>query len=491
MSRPNILLIMTDQQRFDTIATLGNPVIKTPHLDRLASEGTAFTSAYTPSPVCMAARCSMHYGQYPMRTGCYENFPGMPQDGRPSFMDLLTGAGYRTHGVGKCHFYPDEYGLRGFQSRDIQEEWADDWKRDDYMRFLRENGFGHILDPHGMRGEMYYIPQLAQMPAHLHPTQWVGDRATDFIEKESNPEKPWMLFASFIHPHPPFVPPAPWHKLYRAPLMPHPLVPVDGESLLCHVNRHQNRYKYRDQGIDRNLVRNIKAFYYASISFVDYQVGRILHALEARGELDNTLILFTSDHGELLGDYNSFGKRSMHDASARIPLLARWPERFQAGARCASPSSLVDIFPTLCSAASVDTDGARLDGIDLAEIAAGRATRSRVLSQMNCADNGLYMAVSERHKLVYSAPDQREWFYDRVQDPLETRNRIGSGFLKGEVESLRNWLQDALSEAGEHAALEKGAWKKYPVKTMPQDPDTDLIAQDQPWNQLEIAGYNF
>ena len=118
--KPNILHIFVDQQRFDTIATLGNPIIKTPNLDRIANQGVAFTNAYTPCPVCIAARCSMIYGQYPYSTGCYENTP-MPDD-RRSFMDELAAAGYYTHGIGKCHFAPDSYSLRGFISRERQEE---------------------------------------------------------------------------------------------------------------------------------------------------------------------------------------------------------------------------------------------------------------------------------------------------------------------------------------------------------------------------------
>ncbi len=117
---PNILLIFCDQLRFDTIRELGNPVIRTPNLDRLCREGTTFTSAYSPCPVSVPARASMHYGQYPMNTGCYENRDPMPEDGRPSFMQVLSDAGHRTHGVGKCHFSPDPHALRGFQTRERQ-----------------------------------------------------------------------------------------------------------------------------------------------------------------------------------------------------------------------------------------------------------------------------------------------------------------------------------------------------------------------------------
>ena len=133
-------------------------------------------------------------------------------------------------------------------------------------------GYSWVLEPHGMRGEMYYIPQISCLPQEHHPSQWVGDRSIDFIRENSDSERPWYLFSGFIHPHPPLAPPNPWQKLYRAPLMPLPNVPADWESLLTHINRRQNRFKYRDQGIDRNLVRSMKAHYYACVSFIDFQV---------------------------------------------------------------------------------------------------------------------------------------------------------------------------------------------------------------------------
>ena len=131
MARPNILLFFTDQQRFDTIGALGNPVIKTPNLDRLAREGTAFTSAYTCSPVCISARCSLIHGLYPMRTGNYSNESKRPMEGRQTFMGALTSAGYLAHGIGKMHFWPDRNALLGFTSREIQEEFTPTVDQDD------------------------------------------------------------------------------------------------------------------------------------------------------------------------------------------------------------------------------------------------------------------------------------------------------------------------------------------------------------------------
>lgn len=486
---PNILLLFTDQQRFDTIAALGNPVIRTPHLDRLTREGVAFTGAYSASPVCVSARCSLHYGQYPQTTGCYDNSFKMPVD-RPSFMGLLTRAGYRTHGIGKCHFTPDPYALRGFQSRETQEELVADPERDDYLRWLRAEGASHITDPHGVRGEMYYHPQPAQMPARLHPTQWVGDRATAFLRDPARSSQPWCLFASFIHPHPPFAPPAPWHKLYRAPLMPLPNLPPDCEALQAFINRNQNRYKYRDQGYDLNLVRSMRAYYYACVSFIDFQVGRILAELETSGQLDSTLILFTSDHGELLGDYRCFGKRSFHDACARVPLLARLPGRFAAGTRCNTPANTADVAPTILAAAGADVGALKSDGVDLAELARGNVQREAVFAQFNRGAYGIYTAISARWKLAYSAPDGREFLFDRVEDPQETRDRAGLCFCRDAQQQMRILLQAFLREKGETAAFEGDNWCRGPQFHVPDNPDAGLLLQDHPWADQHLPGYS-
>jgi len=486
--RPNILLFFTDQQRFDTIGALGNPVIRTPNLDRLVNSGVAFTSAYSPSPVCVSARCSMIYGQYPARTGCYDNSFNMPTDQRNTFMGMLTEAGWRTHGVGKCHFRPDWRALRGFETRDYMEEMLPVREDGGYTEYLMANGYEHVVDPHGVRGEMYYIPQPSSLPPEAHPTQWIGDRSVNFIEREAEQEQPWFLFSSFIHPHPPFSPPQPWHKLYRAPLMPLPNVPQDCEALHTWINRNQNRYKYRDQGIDQNLMRNIKAYYYATISFIDYQIGRVLDALERTHQLDTTLILFTSDHGEHLGDYHCFGKRSMHDSCARVPLIASLPGRFDGGVPCDAPASLVDIMPTVLAAAGVEPTHAP-DGVDLADLSIGRAPRKAVFSQYQKNQSAIYTAVSERWKYAYSAGDDREFLFDRVQDPRETRNRAGVPFLNNELRRMRSLALEHAQDGGEHDALDGEGWKKYPKIEISDDPDTGLLVQDQSWADTTIPGY--
>lgn len=481
----NVLLILTDMQRADTIGALGNPVIRTPAIDRLCREGTAFTRAYTPSPVCVPARCSLHYGRWATRLGCTTNGP-MPADDGSSWPARLASAGYRTHAIGKLHFTPDAQARRGFASRERQEEIVGGPDEDDYLQHLHRAGFAHIADPHGVRGEMYYVPQPAQMPAALHPTQWVGDRAVEWIQHAG--ADPWGLMVSFIHPHPPFAPPSPWHKLYRGPDMPMPFVPPDHEAHQVRVNRAQNRYKYRDRGWDLNLVRQMRAYYYACISFVDFQVGRLLDLLAARGELDRTLIVFTSDHGEYLGDYRCFGKRAMHDASARIPLLARLPGAFAPGTVCQRPASLVDVLPTICRAAGIDATGS--DGLALDRLAAGQDGRSAVFSQHGQGAQADYAIFTGDWTYWWSCSDNRELAFHNRLDPQQG-SIVSQRPFHPEIVELRRCLQEHLIACGARDAVAAdGSWIAHPAPREPTSPDEGLLVQDHPWADQRIPGYS-
>ncbi len=444
----------------------------------------------------------------------------MPSDGRPTFMDSLTEVGYRTHGVGKCHFTPNRDALLGFQTRETQEDDFGDGESDDYLAYLAERGFEYVAEPHGVRGEMYYVPQPSQVPARLHPTQWVGDRALHFIGEQTG-DRPWYLFTGFVHPHPPFSPPSPWHKLYRATLMPPPKVPANSESLLTFVNRVQNRYKYRDQGHDTNLVRLIKAYYYACVSFIDYQVGRMVDALAERGVLDDTVILLSADHGELLGDYNCYGKRSMHDGASRVPLIVRGATNggpsapFVGGRRCDTPVSLVDIAPTLREIAGTTFDDeSETDGVSLVRVLDGSARRESVFSHIDTsvwstlmdiglpptvkndpvsrrAAGSIYMAVSREWKYVYSAPDEREFLFDRLGDPEETRDRAGVSLCERPRRKMKAALLAHLRAGGETGGIDGDDWARFGRLRLPDNPDAGLLIQDifAPGATTRVEGY--
>ena len=396
--RPNILFLFTDQQRADTIHALGNPRICTPALDALAGESTVFENCVTPAPVCVPARFSIFSGLYPAHSGCCNNNYGSAYQG-DGFYSRFTEQGYQTCSVGKMHHTADLYGPMGFEKRFTQEEMAD--PRDDYTQYISGGPFKNVFDYNGQRSEMYYIPQVSQLPAEAHPTQWVGDRSVEFLSS-CDPERPFFLVSSFIHPHPPFSPPAPWNKMYRT-VSTDPYMPADPGEFTAFMS---DRFTLDKIGVSRQDLSLLRNFYYACISFIDYQIGRIIAVLKARGMYENTIIVFSSDHGEMLGDFGTMGKRSMLDGALRIPLMIRRPGF--AGARRRDVCSLVDIAPTLLSCAGIGYDGSMFDGLDLFSA----ARHQEVFSQFSTGASGAYTVASAQDKLIYHAFEDRWYYFD-------------------------------------------------------------------------------
>ena len=496
--RPNVLILFTDQQRHDTIEAHGNPFIRTPVLNGLSKRGVHFTRAYTPCPVCVGARYSMLTGQLPHRTGCADN---EPSSYRRSLMEVFRDNGYQTMGVGKMHFTLTEPSagevdsLQAFigANTNLAEKWGFERRltsecddADDYKKFVRAAGYGHVADATGERSEMYYIPQPAQVPAELTETAWVANRSIDFL-KSRDIGRPFFLMTSFQAPHPPFVAPFPWNKLYRGADMALPMKPEGFEHLQTLWNKYQNRYKYTDQGVGGNQLRTMKAYYYAMISFLDYQIGMLLAFLESEGLMDNTVILFTSDHGELLGDYGCFGKRCFLDAAARVPMILTYPG-CQTGARVDDPVSLVDVFPTLLELARIEDD-LDLSGESLLAAIDGRPRREAIYGQFQHAGLASYMAVAGEYKYVYSAPDNREWMFDLRGGGGETRSIAGNPLYARKTDEMRSRLIEFFREEGYVEPIDGGVWKRYPARDLTDDPDAYLLFQDAGAIVPEIEGY--
>lgn len=487
VSRPNVLLLFTDQQRFDTIAAGGNDIIKTPALDRLCSSGIRFNRTYTPSPVCVSARYSLLTGLYPHRSGCADN--GHPMDQTlPTIPGMLTQAGYQTRAIGKMHFNPTRHTF-GFESMELSEEIPGQVENDEFLQHLVEAGYKHVHEPHGIRSEHYYIPQTSQLPAEQHTTHWTADRTIQFL-KDRDRSRPFFAMSSFIKPHPPFDPPVPWNKLYRAHEMPLPKRPERADTLITWHMRNQNHYKRRNAGVDDNLITAMRAAYYACISFIDYNVGRILDELEAQGELENTIIIYTSDHGELLGDYGSYGKRCFYDSAARVPLIISWPGKMASGEVCDVPTSTVDLFPTIAEAAGVPWEEDKVDGVPLQRILMGENRREYILGQLNHKELGVYFIFDGRYKYIYSAPDQKEYLLDTKNDPLETGNHALVDGGKPHLLRLRKSLIEQFKKDGYTLPLEGNRWRENPPAKLP--PATQSTSnQDARWTDpyLHIPGY--
>lgn len=438
MKKKHVLILFTDQQRRDTIHALGNEQIVTPALDAIANEAVVFDRAYTPSPVCVPARMAMLAGQYCARTGNNTNDKHKVYEGE-GFYAEFTKAGYNSFCVGKMHYNPDLYAPLGFRKRLSQEEMAH--PDDDYTKWIKSGPFKSVKDYNGQRTELYYMPQVSQLPMEAHPTQWVGDRAVEFLEGVDPEEEPVFLMASFIHPHPPFCPPAPWNKMYRGPFGKTPFVPEDPNS---YEDMLRNKYTCDALGISPRRLEVLYQHYYACVSFLDYQIGRIIDMLKKKGMYDDTIIVFSSDHGDLMGDYRSMGKRTMLDGAANIPFLLKVPGQEHVIRH--DPASLVDLAPTLLSACGIAYDKAEYDGVDLMT-----EQHEEVYSQYSNGTLATYMVASGHDKLVYSAIGNRYFYFDSFPDAVdkydESNPRVME--LKAKLDAHMASDKGNVSETGE------------------------------------------
>lgn len=298
MKKPNILLITTDQQRYDTIGAAGYPFMKTPNLDMLAGEGCIYPCAYSSNPVCMAARHNILTGLTARYHGFDDNYfdddPRVIPYELPTLPQLLSDAGYDTIAVGKMHFQPCRR-HNGFTKMELMEEIPRFLEDDDYAMYLRENGYENIQSIHGVRHLLYMLPQRSLVDAEHHGSSWVAERSIHHL-KENGGHRPFFMWSSFIAPHPPFDVPEGWADLYKGAELPYLKQSVTPISQIAEWKKYIADYP------SESYLRRARELYYASISFVDYNIGKIIDQLKEMGEYDNTLIIFTSDHGEMLGD---------------------------------------------------------------------------------------------------------------------------------------------------------------------------------------------
>jgi choline-sulfatase len=499
--RPDILIIATDQQRADTIAALGNPTIRTPALDDLARSGTSFTRAYTPAPICSPARVSMVTGIPPHvhRFTDHDWWHSEPDDGNASraphdvpFMKLAHDAGYQTFAAGKLHHHGRGWLTDGVEEYAGREPVVSSTTRvlPGYNEFLAGKGYPDWLPPsRGIGSEYYMVPQATAAPVEHSRAHWTADQCIDFLRRRDR-ERPFLLQCHFEGPHPPIVNPFPWALLYRADETPPPHRPDNFRDYQSRTNRYQNRYKCRDTcEEDDTGYRILRAAYWGNISLIDYNVGRLLEALGI--ERDRTLILFTTDHGEMLGDYGCVGKRCMLEAAVRIPMLLSWPGQVPAGGRCRSPVSLMDMYGTVLDAAGIEGHERSSEGRSLIATAGSPDDERIVFSQFSSGWCGQYAATDGRWKYAYSAPDNRQWLFELSDELVEGPNRIAdpaaaahAARLMGALMARHDPAVDAFSDA-----VEEGDWKRHnpPPEDYLDRPTWGYLWQERAPEELQEA----
>lgn len=446
MTPPNILWICTDQQRFDTLGCTGNPWVQTPHIDGLAAEGTLFERAFCQNPLCTPSRASFLTGRYPRTTRTRQNGQCIPAE-EVLVPKILADAGYACGLSGKLHLSVCSPGACPTRERRIDDgygefHWShhpdEHWPTAEYNQWLRQRGREFTRTP--FRGSRYV---QTSVPAEDHQTTWCAEKAVEFIEGQAGTGQPWLFSVHCFDPHHPFDPPREYLERYLDRLDAIPLpnyVPGELENKPIFQKRdHRGAY-----GGQRSLYpcdemrpedhRLIRAAYWAMCDLIDAQVGRMLEALERSGQRENTLVIFMSDHGELLGDHGMYLKGPhFYEPSVRVPLIASWPGVVAANRRSSALVELVDLAPTLLEAAGLPR-GDGMQGRSLWPLLTGRASPARHREDIYCEHYGTThhkpgqesayatMVRTERYKLVAMHGQREGELYDLQKDPSETRN---------------------------------------------------------------------
>ncbi len=416
--KPNILLLFTDQQRYDTLGCMGNPHIVTPNLDRLASQGCLYRFGHTPNPVCIPARHCLLTGQRSVVHRYYQNQGHTLDQGIPTLPRILSHAGYHTEAIGKMHFVPPRE-HHGFRRMQLMEETPHHRQDDDYLVYLKSVGCGHIRHGHGVRHLLYHQPQQSIVPEEHHGTHWVADRTIEFLRENRN--RNWFCWSSWIAPHPPLNATPRWAEFYRDRDVPAPNR-IEGEAL-AQRQRGLDWFADMHTATPQRLRRSTQS-YYAQISFVDEQVGRILDELERLGMADNTLVVFTSDHGEMLGDHWSWQKQCSYEAAVRVPFVMRFPGCVPAGSVSDDFVDLIDLMPTFADAAEVSLPGTWSFPGD--SLLSPRGHRDRSCQFTECHSGpARWITLRDHHfKYTYWYHDGNEELWDLQNDPDELHNLL-------------------------------------------------------------------
>lgn len=472
---PNILLITTDQQRYDTIGSRAPRWLRTPHLDMLASEGVTFDRTYAECPVCVAARSSLMTGRYVTSHKLDGNQETSKYFGSTDTLPAVLGAaGYQTAAIGKMHFGP-ERARHGFQEMLLPA---------DYYRWMERTGNPCQPMRHGL-GQNELHPGLATVPEALTLTNWIADQGSDYILHRRDPTKPFFLWCSFSKPHPPLDPPEPYFSMYRDAAIPEPVVGDWAQGDDGPIAFVRQRQQWSSDRLSPELIRAARAAYYGLVTHCDYAMGRILAALQDQWLLNDTLILFTSDHGDYLGDHRSAAKFFYHDASARVPCILRlpksWDERWH-GTVSDTLATHADILPTLASAAGA-TLPAGIDGLDLRSVLRGERPARQHLHGTFL--NGLWQGwIDGTWKFMHYREGGGEQLFDLAKDPLELHDL---GRCSAHT-AVRDRLRAALTAyLAEHAP---GYLRDGQLPVDPPGTDSERDRRAKPWPGLHTEHYH-
>ncbi|MCA9173274.1 MAG: sulfatase [Planctomycetales bacterium] len=441
----NLLVIQTDEHHFGTLGCYGGKIVGTPHIDRIAAEGAICTSFYATTPVCSPSRAALVSGLYPQKTPVVINDVPMA-DNVVTFAELLRRRGYATGFAGKWHLdgagKPQWAPKRRFGFEDNRFMFnRGHWKK------FEDGPDGPRVGARNKQGPTYALDGADET---TFSTDWLCNKAIDFVNEHH--ERPFCYMLSLPDPHGPNTVRAPYDTMYADVEVPIPAT--------LKRTPQQTPGWGRPANVTAAQLRRLMPPYYGMVKCIDDNVGRILKTLERHRILDRTIVVFTSDHGDLCGEHGRLNKGVPYEGSARIPFLMRCPPRVPAGTKIEQALSCVDFLPTVMAMMEVDVPH-RVDGRDAAAWFAGRSDenwRDMAILRSTSGKSPWLAAVSARYKLVLSAADE-PWLIDLKNDPSEVVNLAGdpehAGTVRTMTEAIAEYARQHQDDHARHPELRK------------------------------------
>lgn len=454
----NLVIILSDQHNPHVMGCAGHPLVKTPNIDALAARGTRFSSAYTNCPICVPARASLATGRYVHQIRFWDNAIGY--DGSvPSWGHKLMAHGHAVTAIGKLHYVKSDPARNGFTEEILPMHLADG--DGDVVGLIRDElivrkGAAN-LGPEAGPGESDYTRY----------DRSIADEACQWLQNAAQRQgKPWVLYVGFVCPHPPLIAPPEFFEMYANADIPMPPMYAQAERPRHPYIEHMRRARPYDDGFTGpDMVKRALAAYYASVSFLDHNVGRVLGALEASDLTGTTRVIYGSDHGENLGARGLWAKSTLYEESAGIPLILAGPD-VPKGKIVAAPVSLVDVFPTVLDCAGVrpDAEDAALPGTSLLSVARSDQPERTVLSEYHAvgSPSGSFMIRRGRYKFIYYC-GYAPMLFDLERDPHEQHDLAGDPQFAQEVAACEAHLRavvdvdtiDRLARADQRTVIER------------------------------------
>ncbi len=395
--RYNVLLLMSDEHNPRVLRCAGDPLVQTPHFDSLAARGVRFTAAYCQNPICVPSRVSLVSGRMPSNLATFGNTANQKYGGITTLADAFNTAGYHTAWFGKTHWGEPRFQDYG-RGKNLAADAAAD--ADETLSRLPQDSF------------------VSPWPAEKNPEHVTADQALAFLDDHKT--KPFFLGVSFVKPHFPFTIQQKYYDLYAGKVAP----PRAGENLITGLPAisKQEREKYNHAGATEADILRTKAIYYGMVTYVDEEFGRILQKLDALGLRENTIILYTADHGEMLGDRGLWYKNSFYDGSATIPFIWSFPKALPSGRVVATPAMNMDVFPTLMDLCALPKP-AGLEGTSLLPVMLDTDSGAqRVALSENFRGNFAGRMIRTARWKYFFYTGGEEFLYDLAADPGEETN---------------------------------------------------------------------